>query len=161
MVETSYLANLLTQYGVCSGSFIINILSGFIPVINSEILLVLISTTMSRTLFFPVLLISTTGQMLAKLVMYLAGRGILKISLMKYKEKLNEMILKMQKWQSKTGFFLFISAFSGFPPFYLVTIAAGMLKMNFFQFLVLGFAGRLLRFTLLLYFPYYFKEFLW
>jgi len=99
--------------------------------------------------------------MLAKMVMYLAGRGILKISLKKYEEKMNEILLKMQKWQSKTGIFLFTSSFTGFPPFYLVTIAAGMIKMNVIQFLIFGFAGRLLRFTLLLYFSYYFKEFLW
>jgi len=161
MFETNNLAQLLTEYGVYSGSFLINILSGFIPVINSEVFLVLISTTLSKALFLPVLLISATGQMLAKVVMYLAGRGILKISFKKYEEKMNEVLLKMQKWQSKTGLFLFISSFTGFPPFYLVTIAAGMIKMNLIQFFIFGFAGRFLRFTLLLYFPYYFKEIFW
>lgn len=48
---------------------------------------------------------------------------------------------------------LFASAFTGFPPFYLTSIASGAVRLPFSRFLVIGFAGRLLRFGALVMVP--------
>ena len=46
------------------------------------------------------------------------------------------------------------SAASGFPPFYLVSIAAGTLTFPLKPFIILGFAGRFLRFTVAVFLPH-------
>ena len=46
-----------------------------------------------------------------------------------------------------------ISAFTGLPPFYLVSIAAPALGVSFRTFLAVGLAGRLLRFGALVALP--------
>jgi membrane protein YqaA with SNARE-associated domain len=48
---------------------------------------------------------------------------------------------------------MFASAFSGWPPFYLVSLAAGTLRQPFAPFFAAGFAGRFLRFGLLVLLP--------
>ncbi len=48
-----------------------------------------------------------------------------------------------------------MSALSGFPPFFLVSIAAGMLTFPLMPFIILGFAGRLIRFAVAVFFPHW------
>jgi membrane protein YqaA with SNARE-associated domain len=45
------------------------------------------------------------------------------------------------------------SAVVGIPPFYVTTVAAGAVGMNFAFFLVVGFIGRLIRFALVVALP--------
>jgi membrane protein YqaA with SNARE-associated domain len=42
---------------------------------------------------------------------------------------------------------IFTSAVSGLPPFYLVSVAAGALRVSLARFLILGASGRFLRFA--------------
>ena len=50
---------------------------------------------------------------------------------------------------------MFVSASSGFPPFYVVSIAAGMLTFPLLPFIVFGFAGRLIRFAVAVFLPHF------
>ena len=52
---------------------------------------------------------------------------------------------------------LFASSVFGIPPFYIVTVLCGTLKMPLREWLVIATAGRLIRFGILLYLPQYFK----
>ena len=45
---------------------------------------------------------------------------------------------------------MFLSAFSGFPPFAILSVLAGQLRMSLTLFFVLGLVGRWLRFTAVL-----------
>ena len=49
-----------------------------------------------------------------------------------------------------TGALVLVSAFSGFPPFAILAVLAGQLRMHLALFFVLGLAGRWLRFTAVL-----------
>jgi membrane protein YqaA with SNARE-associated domain len=64
---------------------------------------------------------------------------------------------RLEKWRTRTherplfaGALVFLSAFSGFPPFAILAVLAGQLRMNLALFFVLGLAGRWLRFTAVL-----------
>jgi membrane protein YqaA with SNARE-associated domain len=46
-----------------------------------------------------------------------------------------------------------VSAVVGLPPFYVTTLAAGAVGMNFTFFLVVGFIGRLIRFAAVVALP--------
>jgi membrane protein YqaA with SNARE-associated domain len=150
--------NAITTYGLTFSTFIISIASGFIPFINSELFLIIVSSTISRMNVVSVAVVAALGQMIAKVVMYLSGRGIFHVSFVRYETKVNAMIAKLNQWESKLDLILFVSAFTGFPPFYVLTVALGMAKYNLIRFTLIGFAGRLLRFILILIFPQYFKD---
>jgi membrane protein YqaA with SNARE-associated domain len=129
------------------------VISGFVPVVNAEIYLVTVSALSSKSAVIYLVFISSSGQMVAKSIMYLTGRGSLKLPFKMRNGKLEEVQKKFSKWENKTYLFIFISASTGFPPFYFVSILAGMLKLNFKMFLIFGFIGRALRFSLVILFP--------
>jgi len=157
-MEEISIQSIISNYGLYSGTYIICFVSGFVPIINAEIFLIFVSSVVTKSLFIPVLLLATIGQMTAKAVFFFSGMGVVKLSLKRYENKINDAMLKMQKWESKADWFIFLSSFTGFPPFYIITIVAGMIRHNFFRFFVSGFVGRLLRFGLLMLFPQFFKQ---
>ena len=65
--------SLLSDYGLYIGSYTICFISGFLPVINAEIYLLLISSLTTEQNFVPVLLLSSLGQMTAKAILYFGG----------------------------------------------------------------------------------------
>lgn len=157
-MDESGFQNLLAQFGVLSGTVVVCFISGFIPVVNAELFLLLVAAMIPKTMFFPVLLLATIGQMTAKSFIYLAGKGVIRLPIKKLEQGISRMEERMETWESGIGTFMFVSAFSGFPPFYLSTFAAGALRLRFNYFLVSGFSGRLLRFGVVMFFPQLFKE---
>jgi membrane protein YqaA with SNARE-associated domain len=64
---------------------------------------------------------------------------------------------RLETWRLRTherpvlaGALVFASAFSGFPPFAILSVLAGQLRMQLALFFGLGLAGRWLRFTAVL-----------
>ena len=123
------------------------------PFVNAELYLLAASAAAPREMAIPLVLAATLGQMTAKAAMYGAGRGVLRIP----GERMKRWMAEAEKWarnRKKTGGgLIFISAASGFPPFYFVSIAGGMLGVPFAQFLLLGFLGRFIRFGVVVLFP--------
>ncbi len=144
---------LISQYGIHLTTFIVCLISGFIPVVNAELYLVAVSALSSKSAAIYLVFISSSSQMIAKAIMYLTGRGSLKLPFKRRNGKLEEVRKKFANWENRTYLFIFISASTGFPPFYFVSILAGMLKLNFKIFLVFGFLGRFVRFSLIVLFP--------
>ena len=157
-MEENIIHSIISNYGLYSGTYFICVISGFVPIVNVEIFLIFVSTFFSKSLFLPVLLLATIGQMTAKAVLFFSGMGFVKLSLKRYENKIDDAMVKMQKWKSKTDLFIFLSALTGVPPFYIITIAAGIIRLNFFRFFICGFMGRLIRFGVLMLFPQFFKQ---
>ncbi len=149
--------NFLSQFGIYTGTYFYCLISGIVPFVNAEVFLIFVSSLVSKPLLLPVLLLATAGQMTSKALIYMSGKGILKLSYKRYEKKINETKEKMKKWESKIGIFIFLSAFTGFPPFYVTTIVIGTMNYNFFSFFIIGFTGRLLRFGLIILFPQLFR----
>lgn len=144
---------LISHYGIHLTTFVVCVVSGFVPVVNAEIYLVTVSALSSKSAIIYLIFISGAGQMIAKTIMYLTGKGSLNLPFKRRNGKLEEVQKKFKKWENKTSLFIFLSASTGFPPFYFVSILAGMLKFNFKMFLIFGFIGRALRFSLVILFP--------
>jgi len=148
---------LIGQYGLYLTTYVVGVVSGFVPVINLEVYLVWVAALTPSSQAVAITVLATLGQMTAKTLMYLAGAGILKISVKKPGKKLQAVQQKMAKWQHRMGLFMFSSAFLGVPPFYVVSIASGICRVPLAVFVIWGFAGRLLRFAIAVFFPHLLK----
>jgi len=131
---------------------------GLVPVLNTEIYLMSISALAAPVAIWPVILIATSGQLIAKTIVYLAGKGVIRFPLKRYENKMELVKEKFDQWKSAPYLFIFISAFTGIPPFYAVTFFAGLIRMDLTKFLIVGFLGRFLRFALAAQLPQLFMK---
>ena len=135
------------------GTFAYCIASGVIPVFHAEAYLITMSALLPPAFGPPLVLAATAGQMIAKSAMYLAGRGVVRLP----GERMHRFVAKAEEWGRNRpgveGSLVFVSASTGFPPFYVTSIACGMLKVPFLPFFSLGFLGRLVRFTVAVLIP--------
>jgi membrane protein YqaA with SNARE-associated domain len=148
---------LIARYGLYLTTYIVAVISGFVPVVNVEVFLVWVAALTPRSQAVGITLLATLGQMTAKTIMYLAAAGVLKISVKKPGKKLQAVQMKMAAWQHRMGLFLFSSASLGVPPFYVVSIASGICRVPIAVFLIWGLAGRLIRFAVTVFLPHLLK----
>lgn len=132
-------------------------LSGVVPVLNCEVYLVWLATNAPRELLWPLVVAATAGQMLAKCLLFWAGRGLLRFPLGRWRRAFEER-LPSPAARNATGTvgqaaLVFASAFAGFPPFYVLSAAAGALRWSFALFVLCGSAGRLARFSAVMLLP--------
>jgi membrane protein YqaA with SNARE-associated domain len=133
-------------------SFVVSFVSGFVPIVNTEAYLLSVSA-LSSVPAVPVILLSTLGQMCSKLILYLGGRGLVRLPLGRPGQSLDKMRAELERRQGKTDALIFASAFLGFPPFYAVTLVAGVVQVPVLDFLLPSTLGRLLRFAAVFAFP--------
>ncbi|MCI0531697.1 MAG: VTT domain-containing protein [candidate division Zixibacteria bacterium] len=134
-------------------TFAVCLVSGFIPLISAEGWLVVAAVAVPKSAAPLLILLSTLGQMTAKSVLYLAGRGVFRFNLNKYQEKIDRASRKLKEWKTGTYLFIFISSLTGLPPFFIVSLLSGALKLDFKRFFIFGLAGRALRFSVFVLFP--------
>lgn len=97
------------------------------------------------------------GQMFGKLVWYYLGASSLSWAWVQRRIETPKAQARLEKWRTRTqerpvltGALVFVSAASGFPPFAILAVLAGQLRMHLALFFVLGLAGRWLRFAAVL-----------
>jgi membrane protein YqaA with SNARE-associated domain len=135
--------------------------SALIPVINAEAYLAGVAATVvadadPRKLWLLALL-AGTGQMIGKVLWYCAGRYALDWRWLKRRTSTPRWLANVAKWQRRindrwwlAAVLLFASAVSGFPPFAVMSVLAGQLKVPVPVFVVTGLVGRTVRFGALL-----------
>jgi len=118
-------------------------LSGFLPFVNIEAYLVGAAALLPGAPPLVVVSAAALGQMAAKTLLFLGGRGIVSLP-----SRLRERALaaSARLGTRRPPALVFTSALTGLPPFYVVSVAAGLLGFRTGPFLLAGFAGRLLRF---------------
>jgi membrane protein YqaA with SNARE-associated domain len=158
--ETCTMIDLISEYSLYASTYITCLVSGFVPIVNEELFLIGLSSVITKPIFLPLLFLATFGQMTAKAIVFFSGMGIFTISTKRYAHKIHEMKAKLVKWESKLDLVLFLSAFIGLPPFYVITFLLGSIRMNFFRFFIIGSTGRILRSGFIMLFTYSFKELL-
>jgi len=97
------------------------------------------------------------GQMVGKVVWYYIGASSLSWPWVSRRLETPKAQTRLATWRARTherpvvaGALVFASAFSGFPPFAILSVLAGQLRMQLALFFGLGLAGRWLRFTAVL-----------
>jgi membrane protein YqaA with SNARE-associated domain len=140
---------LLPTFGFC-------IVSALIPVLNAEVYLAALAASQSPPLW-PMAAVGAGGQMIGKIIYYYLGRSSLDWRWVKRRTDTPRFQAGLEKWRTRledrpwvAALFVFVSASVGIPPFAIVAVLAGTLRMSITMFVVVGFAGRLLRFASIL-----------
>ena len=143
--------DLLAILGIYGGTFAVSLIAGLVPLVNAEVFLVgLVRLAIDDSSQLPlVVLAAAAGQMVAKIGLYHAGRGMLELPRGRYRAKIEAVRERIERWRSKPYIIYGLSSVLGIPPFYLTVIAAGAMQISFQAFLAIGMAGRLLRFGVL------------
>lgn len=139
------------------GTFAICVLSAIVPFVNAELYLIGASAAVRPGVAWMLVIAAALGQMAGKSVMYYAGVGALALP----GDRLRRMVAQVRERYEGAGAtgttlgtgVILLSAGVGLPPFYVVSIACGLLRIPFMQFFVLGLAGRLVRFGVIVLAP--------
>src|SRR5262245_38771239 len=91
--------------------------------------------------------------MIAKSVVYFGGRGLVELPRGRFANRTHDLLARANRWPNTNTLFLLCSAATGVPPFYVITIAAGTLRVPFARFFAVGLAGRIIRFAVLVALP--------
>lgn len=134
------------------GTFLFSLVSGLIPVVNIEIYLLAVAAY-TRGASVPIILLATAGQTLAKYILYLAGRGLVRLPAEWMRKRLERARHALDNHPKGAESVVLFSAITGVPPIYGTSLAAGALGMPPLQFLVPTSFGRLLRFTVVFFAP--------
>ena len=147
----SLVDSIVAALGIYAGTLVVGVLSGLVPVINGE--LFLIGVVLITGQLWPAIalaLLVAVGQMIAKFILF---KGVARASEAgretRFGTKLAKARARVEKWKDKPYALTFISAITGLPPFYLVTLIAGALGVRFRTFMLLGIIGRVIRFVAL------------
>jgi membrane protein YqaA with SNARE-associated domain len=120
-------------------------LSGFVPIVNIEAYLIGAAAMLPGCPALVVVAAAALGQMAAKTVLFFGGRGLVTLP-SRHGERVRAAAARLAARRPSAPALVFTSALTGLPPFYVVSVAAGMVGFHAGHFLLAGLAGRLLRF---------------
>ena len=149
----SLLALWLTTFGVC-------IAGSIIPFINTEIYLISVSALSPGAFVGPLVVAATVGQMLGKVLMFYAGRGVGRIRNERVQRSVASLRERLETRPLAAKVVLFSSATVGLPPLYVMSVACGTLGMGILSFVAIGSVGRLIHFAVVALVPQYAKALL-
>jgi membrane protein YqaA with SNARE-associated domain len=128
--------------------------SAVFPWMNAEIIVLsLPAVAHSRAALIALVVIATAGQMTGKCIVYCAGRKGDRILPSRLSSTLMKWSERFETRPRRAVALVLVSALTGLPPFFLITLVAGSVKMNLALFLTAGTAGRLVRFGALVTLP--------
>ena len=146
---------MLNSFSPTTGTFIVCLFSGLFPLINSEIYLaLLVGLQKNSDKLWPIVFAATAGQFLAKSIMYfsfLHGSKKLLKKRESYQRQVNKISEKLLTHKSSAKVLVFLSALFGIPPFYLTSIACGIVHFPYRDFVIFGLSGRFFRFAFLVF----------
>lgn len=135
----------------------VGFLSALVPLINIEAYLGVRGSVADVGGVWTLSLAAALGQMAGKVIWYYLGANALNWAWVRKKVETPKAQARLEKWRTRTqerpvitGVLVFASAASGFPPFAIVAVLAGQLRMNLLIFFVLGLLGRWARFAAVL-----------
>ncbi len=146
-------SSLEQSVGLHAATFVVCLVSGLVPIVNAEIYLLSVGALVPHEQVLSLLAPAALGQVIAKSILYFAGTGALRLPRGKVMQKLEGVQKRIESSRFPAGVIVLLSAIIGLPPLYLVSIAAGVLRIRFVVFVAAALAGRLVRFAVLLEFP--------
>lgn len=139
-------------------TFVIGFASALVPLINIEAYLGVRAAVSWVDGLWLLALAAAVGQMVGKLVWYYLGASTLSWGWVRREMEKPKNAARLELWRRRThdrpavtGLFVLVSALTGLPPFAVLAVLAGQLRMSVTLFCVLGLFGRWLRFWLVLY----------
>jgi membrane protein YqaA with SNARE-associated domain len=136
----------LTMPALYAATFLVAFVSGVVPfVINIEVYLLAVAA-FSRAPAPAIVGLTVAGQMAAKCVLYMAGKGMLNLRFIRW-ERREAAVRIFEKYRGHSLAVVGFSAVTGVPPFYGISLASGAVRLPLLWFLVVGTMGRIVRFT--------------
>jgi membrane protein YqaA with SNARE-associated domain len=144
------LAQLEAVGGIYVAMFVIALISGVFPLVNSEVMVGVVAVTIdSLPKVLTIAVIVAVGQSITHTVLFFSARGLATATAGR-REKLQEKIAKAralaERWGNKWFLLISVAALLGFPPMILVALAAGALGVRYRMFIAIDVAGRIVRF---------------
>ncbi len=149
-------SEIIATFGIYLGTLLFCFGSGLIPIFNAELFLVAVSTwAVSSVAPLPLIVaLAAAGQMSAKIILYYSARGVLEKATGRRQARIERARLKLARWRQRPIWYLLISSTFGLPPFFIISLLAGALKIRLRTFLVIGTLGRVLRFGVIVALPW-------
>lgn len=137
------------MWEILGGLLIGTAVSGVVPLVNAELLVVGAAIAVPAAGLPAVALVSTMGQMSTKYLLYGLARWAPARLPERARSVLDRASAAVSSRGKATGSLVFTSAALGLPPFYGVALACGALNVRSRTFLVAGAVGRAVRFGVL------------
>ena len=135
----------------------VGFVSALVPLVNIEAYLGLRGSVADVGGLWTLAFAAALGQMAGKVIWYYLGANALSWGWVRRKVETPKAQARLERWRTRTqtrpvvaGLLVFASASSGFPPFAIVAVLAGQLRMSLWLFFVLGLLGRWVRFAAVL-----------
>jgi len=143
---------------ICAMTFGGSLLGSLLPVINAELLVISMAALAPHGGLPPIVAAAAIGQIAGKVLLYLAGRGTIRLRGLREHARLQAVVLRLQSSARTSALVLFASALAGVPPLYAVSVASGIIGIPLHRFVAIAFVGRVLRFGLLVQVPHMFTR---
>ncbi|MBS1120468.1 MAG: hypothetical protein H6Q90_2696 [Deltaproteobacteria bacterium] len=139
---------LVADFGIYAGTFVVAVVSSLVPLVSIDLFLIgiTLATGTAPGAGVPIVLLAAAGQVVGKLPVYFAARGVTAIS-GRQRARIERVRAWVARWQRSRHVVLGSSAVLGLPPFSIISTAAGALAIELRIFCVIVFGGRALRFA--------------
>jgi len=148
----------MSHWELIGATFVYCIGSAMIPVLHAEAYLIAVSALSPPAVAWALVIAATAGQMVGKVLMYFAGRGALRLPSEWLRARIAAAEARYSGSRKIGNGLIFVSASVGLPPFFFVSVAAGMLRVPLPSFIVFGTAGRFIRFAVAVFLPQLLKS---
>jgi membrane protein YqaA with SNARE-associated domain len=139
------------------GVLVLGFASALFPLINIEAILGVRAAVADVDGIWTLALVAAVGQMVGKIIWYYLGASALQWGWIRRKVEQPKNAARLEVWRARThdrpvaaGVLVFVSAATGLPPFAILAVLAGQLRMSLTLFCVIGLVGRWLRFVAVL-----------
>jgi membrane protein YqaA with SNARE-associated domain len=132
------------------GAFLSSVISGLVPIVNGEVVAAGAALAASPDTRLPVLAACVAGQMLAKICLY----GLARYSPERLPRRARHALAGAREvplGRRSTALMVLASAGIGLPPFYVVTLAAGALRLSPALFVIAGTCGTVARYAVIVW----------
>ena len=136
------------EVGIYLGIFLYCFVAGLVPIVNAELGLIGVVALVPSPAPLPaVVVLAAAGQMIAKVLLYYAAAGAVSMPTGRMRARIERARAWLARWKDRPLWVLWASAVTGIPPFYAISVLAGALEIRLRTFCVIGMAGRVLRFA--------------
>jgi membrane protein YqaA with SNARE-associated domain len=138
---------LALEHGAYVTLAVVSFLSAVFPLVNAELAVAGLAAGMPGANILLLATVATGAQMAGKSTMYWLGRRGSAVTRGRFAGAIERWGHRFRGSAGRVGLLVFLSSASGLPPFYLISALAGLFKTSFLAFVLVGSAGRFLRFA--------------
>lgn len=143
----------LPPFLICLVLLVAAAAGGVLPFSPTEPMLVAVAAYADQSLLLPVVVLATAAQIAAKAFLFAASAKAERVLPTRARAMVARVRARLAGRRWLQILTVLVSAFVGLPPFYLVTVACGALRLPLSDYLIAGTIGRASRFTALVMLP--------